>query len=814
MDQFELKRLTEEHNAALALSRTTSDAILHVALPGTITYANSAAKRIIGWNEHELFRKPLAELLPASLVKRIAAAARRFEKWPQRHTALSTVETRIRNACGRDVPIEFSAGFWTTDDVIHMGAIIRDVSERKRREASFQMLFEQSPVPMWIIDTGNLRFLATNDAVCELYGYSREEMLARSVLDVRLPEERQQAARILTSVQESYEPTTPWTHVKADGARIRVLTFARRIQYKGRLAIVVAVIDVTESERAANELKSTQIFLDAIIENIPSMLLVKTVKDGRIVLLNRAGERFLDQDRDAVIGKQTSELLPFAEIEKYLEADRRVQSGSRAVVVENHKISLPRGSRILRTQKVPVPDSNGDPLYILGVSEDVTERIEIEERNRYLSRHDVLTELPNRFAFQDLLDLELSIDADRSPGFSLHLLDLDRFKAINDSFGHLAGDALLRQVANRLLDIKGPNDIVARLGGDEFAIIGRSCASRDAIEHFATAVTASLSKPFDIDEQEVTVGCSIGIAFHPQDGREADALLKHADLALYAAKANGVGGFVLFDPKMEEKADRERRLRRDLIHALERHQLDVVYQPIVDARSKRPVDCEALLRWHHPELGPISPVEFIPIAESINLIGSIGCWVLRRACETAATWPRHVKVAVNLSVRQFARPNLITEVKRGLADSGLSADRLVLEITESVLLGDTEENLAVLKRLKDLGAHIALDDFGTGYSSLSYLQKFHFDRIKIDKSFITELDHSTNSLSIIRAIISLGKTFNADITAEGVETDSQYQILKREHCDHCQGYYFSKPIDAKTVGAWLAASEAKSDASV
>ncbi|RYG94274.1 MAG: GGDEF and EAL domain-containing protein, partial [Alphaproteobacteria bacterium] len=511
--------------------------------------------------------------------------------------------------------------------------------------------------------------------------------------------------------------------------------------------ILSAIIDVTERERASIELKSTRIFLNAIVESIPSMVFVKDVEDGRFVLINKAGENLLGLDRSEIIGKTDFDFFCEQDAQRFIAADQAVVAGEELVVIENEPVQTAKGVRSLRTQKVGVPDADGKQRYLLGVSEDVTERLAMEERNLHLSRHDILTELPNRLAFQDLLTRELEAAGNNGSSFALHLIDLDRFKAVNDSLGHHAGDELLRQVAARLLEVKQPDDIVARLGGDEFAIVQRGSPESMHVECLAKTVGSAFANAFVIDGQGVNVGCSIGISLYSKDGVTADALLKRADLALYTAKEAHCGGYSFFASLMEEKADRERLLREELRVALDNSQLRVVYQPIVDALTQRTVCCEALLRWNHPTLGSISPTEFIPAAEAAGLIPAIGRWVLYQACQQASHWPSTVKVAVNLSPLQFTGFNLAKDVAAALEMSGLTPDRLELEITESVFLRDSEDNIAILRQLKTLGVRIALDDFGTGYSSLSYLRSFAFDKIKIDRSFVTGLPSSVDSLS-------------------------------------------------------------------
>ncbi|MGA1834346.1 bifunctional diguanylate cyclase/phosphodiesterase [Rhizobium wenxiniae] len=804
MDQFELKRLTEAQKAALCLSRTIADGILNVTLPNRITHSNAAASKILGYDRQELLNLSLSDLIRAELSRKVEAASKRFAKSRREYASVGAVEATVKTKSGEEAPIEFSAGIWRSDGTLMMGIILRDIAERKRREASFQMLFERNPLPMWIIDAKSYAFVAINDAVCDLYGLPAETMLKRTLLDIRLPEDRASVSQFLTGIGDAYEASEPVTHMTFDGKQIRVLPYARRIQYGAKECILSAIIDVTERERASIELKSTRIFLNAIVESIPSMLFVKDVEDGRFVLINKAGEELLGLDRADIIGKTDFDFFSQEDAERFIAADQAVVAGEELVVIEKEPVPTPKGVRSLRTQKVGVPDASGKPRYLLGVSEDVTERLAMEEHNRHLSRHDILTGLPNRLAFQDLLASNLSTPNQSTSEFALHLIDLDRFKAVNDSLGHHAGDELLRQVATRLSVVKAECDTVARLGGDEFAVIHRSCGSAEQAKRFAQQIESAFAPPFLVDGQQIAMGCSIGVALYPNDGAHADALLKRADLALYAAKEANECSYAFFDPLLEKRADRERLLRDELRFALDKGQLHVVYQPIVDTRTHRTVCCEALLRWHHPELGSVSPVEFIPAAEAAGLIPAIGRWVLQQACSEAARWPSEVRVAVNLSPLQFTGFTLARDVASALSNSGLSPDRLELEITEGIFLRDSDDNIEILSQLKALGVRIALDDFGTGYSSLSYLRSFAFDKIKIDRAFITGLPTSADSLSIVRAVIGLGKSFRATITAEGVETSEQAETLANEGCDQCQGYMFSRPIEAKAVHIRLA----------
>jgi len=670
-------------------------------------------------------------------------------------------------------------------------------------EGVFDVLFEHSPIPMWVLDSSRLDFLAVNDAACTLYGYRREEFLQKNAFDLRLQIDSSTYLENVLNFSESGQVERSRMHRVASGDKIRVLTFSRRIIYKSVPSILVWSVDVTQREQSSVELQSTRIFLDAVVESIPSMVFVKDAQDGRFILLNKAGEELLGLSRHDLIGKTDFDLFDPKDAARFREADQAVVASGKLVTIENEPLVTPEGIRSLRTQKVGVPDVDGKPRYLLGISEDVTEKLRAEELSRYLALHDVLTDLPNRLSFHNTLDNHLIENEKNNSDFALLLLDLDFFKSVNDNLGHHAGDELLRQLAARLRSLVTDSDIVARLGGDEFGVLHCGLVDQASASELANDVIISLSEPFVVDGHSVTIGCSAGIAMKSLHGTSTDALMKRADLALYAAKASGKGRHVWFDFEMEEKADRQRIFRDELSHALGAGQLFIEYQPIIDTVGGRIVCCEALLRWRHPDRGLISPAEFIPVAEASGQIERIGRWVLEQACAVAATWPHDVGIAVNLSPQQFNGFNLALDVTRALARGRLSPDRLELEVTESVLLTDSLENLRILNELKQLGVRIALDDFGTGYSSLSYLRRFAFDKLKIDRSFITDLTSSPENLAIVRAIIGLGKSFGATVTAEGVETDPQFQCLLDEGCGQVQGYLTGRPMSEHAIAEIL-----------
>jgi diguanylate cyclase (GGDEF)-like protein/PAS domain S-box-containing protein len=553
---------------------------------------------------------------------------------------------------------------------------ISDVTALKRREASFRLLFDNNPMPMWVFDAETMRFLSVNDAAVQHYGYSRATFLRMKLQEIWPRDEWITHTQALQQVGDVYHSGRNWRHLKADGSEIQVLTFGRRVAFDGRDGYLVAMVDITERRKA-------------------------------------------------------------------------------------------------------------------------------EARIAYMAHHDGLTDLANRELYQDRLKQALEQSQPGNKRVAVLCIDLDLFKNVNDSFGHPIGDRLLRLVADRLRSQVRGNNLAARLGGDEFAIILAADVSPKEASDFADRLIKILSAGYDIDGVEVVIGASIGIALSPGDGDTSEELMRNADMALYQAKSEGGGVHHFFEREMDRQAQKRRDLELDLRRAFANGEFELHYQPLVDLAADRISGFESLLRWRHPEKGMISPADFIPVAEDIGLIVSLGEWVLREACTEAVKWPADVKVAVNLSPVQFRSRNLVQVVISALAHSGLSPTRLELEITESLFLAETEANLAILHQLRELGVSISMDDFGTGYSSLSYLRSFPFDKIKIDRSFVKDLAQRSDCVAIVRAISGLGRSLNITTTAEGVETTDQLDWLRAEGCNEVQGFLFSAAKPAAEVAQLL-----------
>jgi diguanylate cyclase len=521
------------------------------------------------------------------------------------------------------------------------------------------------------------------------------------------------------------------------------------------------------------------------------------VCDGEVIkTANRSLEKLAGLGAGALNGRRLSDLLPGLAVSALPEREER-----EAALAGADGQSVP--VRVLRSE-VPL----GSGLQTVLAVRDQRERLQTESRMRLLAYSDALTGLPNRAHFHDLLARHAASCGALDQPFAVFVLDLDRFKLVNDTLGHDLGDTLLRKTAQRLTAALGAHDVVARLGGDEFAVLQVAPAGPEAVQALAGRIIELVGRPFLIDGQLVNVGASVGAALAPADGVEPAILLRNADLALYKAKAEGKGTFRPFEPALSARVQARRNLEADLRRAIAVQEFELHYQPLVDARSGRITAAEALVRWRHPQRGLVSPADFIPLAEETGLIGPLGQWVLRTACAQAARWPSHIRVAVNLSPAQFRDLRLAETVKAALVAGGLAADRLELEITEGVLLADEERTLATLTRLRAAGVSISMDDFGTGYSSLSYLRRFPFDKIKVDQSFVRQLPGDPESAAIVRAIITMGTCLGMAITVEGVETAEQFAFTAGSGCDQVQGYHVSRPLPAAEFLSFVDAREA------
>jgi diguanylate cyclase (GGDEF)-like protein len=586
------------------------------------------------------------------------------------------------------------------------------------------------------------------------------------------------------------------------------------LQLNAAIAAVLTLIILGAMERilrteAKARLKAEQ--LQLTLENMSQGIMLVT-KDLQIPIINgRCGEllglpaEFIKKPPrfDQLVEYQTAHgkfrHAASSNGREFLDKPKEASETGNFAVCER---MMPNGT-VIEVRSGHLPDGSFVQTFT-----DITKRWEAEAHVARLASEDPLTGLPNRRVFRSTLDQMIrlaQLEGGNGPSsFAVLFLDLDRFKVINDTLGHRIGDMLLQEVAKRLKLSLRPTDILARLGGDEFAIVVPSFETRNTLEVLASGIIVAIGQPYEIDGYRIRSSVSIGIAIGPQDGQTVDDILMAADLALYSVKAGTRGSFKFYERTMNQELNDRRQIETDLREALERGELELHYQPVINLRRGRVSGFEALARWRHPAKGMVPPALFTPVAEDSGLILPLGEWALREACRTAVSWPEDLHIAVNLSPMQFTAPNLVSMLKDILEETGLAPQRLELEITERIFMENTENTVTTLRRLKELGVRISLDDFGTGYSSLSYLRSFPFDKIKIDRAFVSDLKGSSEHIVIVQAVVTIARALGMVTTAEGVETEDQQRFLEMLGCDEGQGYLFSPPVPVQGVADTLA----------
>jgi diguanylate cyclase (GGDEF)-like protein/PAS domain S-box-containing protein len=550
--------------------------------------------------------------------------------------------------------------------------------------------------------------------------------------------------------------------------------------------------DITERIKAERDLARTRVFLDVVVSNVPTPIVVKDARTLHYLLVNKAAEKFFGIDAADVVGKTALEVFEPAVGQDIQTRDLAMLKSGKEAFYDEHETMTPTGeARIVTTTRLPVAMDSDEPRYIISVLHDVTERKRDEARITYMSHHDAMTDLPNRVSFNECLNGMLDLARKDGASFAVLCLDIDRLKTINETFGSVTGDALLKQLAGRLQEAC-EGAFLARVGGDEFCVVSPTGQQPAVADALAARLREATATDFDVNGHLINISTTVGIALYPSDADDVTGLLANAEAALYRAKSDNRGGVLFFEPEMDKQLREKRALQHDLKQALHNDELELYYQPQADMAGNI-VGFEALVRWHHPRQGMVPPASFIPLAEESGLIMPLGPWILRAACREAASWPKPLRIAVNLSPVQFQHGELANQIHETLLETGLPSNRLEIEITEGVLIGDFSRAMATLRRIKNMGVRIAMDDFGTGYSSLSYLQSFPFDKIKIDQVFIANLLNSPQSAAIVRAVIGLGQGLQLPVIAEGVETKEQRDFLAKASCDGMQGYLIGRP---------------------
>jgi len=808
-DISDLRKAEQEHRRLAAIVRCSDDAIISCTPVGEIETWNAGAERIFGYSAEETIGKSLGILAPVDRANEHLQILERI----QRGQEVDDIEMIRVKKDGQQITIALSVSPITdaAGEVIGAAAIARDITDRKQAEdclrnseKQYRLLFDGSPIPMWVFDRSTLRFLAVNQATIQQYGFTEPEFLAMTIADIRPEENIPELMRDVAKRELGLQRAGVWKHRKKNGVTIDVEIVCHHLDFHGSEAMLVAAYDLTERKRAEEQLLFKTALLEAQTETTIEGILVVDESD-RIILANKQfglhfgvpGRLIIGRD-DRLVLKHVTDRVDdpdaFVERIKYLYTHPDEKS--------RDEFKLKNGKTFDR-YSAPLVDSNGRHRGRIWYFRDITDRINAEERIQFLAYYDALTGLPNRTLLKDRLLKALARARRKGDKVAILSLDLDRFKLVNDSLGHPIGDLLLKDVAERIKGCTREQDTVAKVNGDEFVVVLNGVKDEAEAAIAAARITEKLAGKFVVQGHSLSTSCSVGISMFPDHSEDCDTLVRYADQAMYRAKENGRNRFQFFKQDMNIRVMERLSLENDLRLALEREEFFLLYQPQMGIASGEVTGFEALIRWQHPKLGLVSPNEFIAIAENNGLILPIGEWVLRTACAQARKWHRDgllaVPVAVNVSAVQFRQEGFCQLIRRVLLETGLPPQFLELELTESLLLSNADVMFTVLQELKEMGLRLAIDDFGTGYSSLSYLKQFRVNKLKIDRSFIRDIAMHSDDAAITTAIISLAKSLNLKVIAEGVETEAQMSFLREHHCDEIQGYYFSKPITAVEV---------------
>jgi diguanylate cyclase (GGDEF)-like protein/PAS domain S-box-containing protein len=679
-------------------------------------------------------------------------------------------------------------------------------------EERFRVTFNQAAVGLAHVGPDG-RYLLVNRKLCDILGYSADELLRKTVWDVSHPQDRDAttAARRRLFAGEIDTFSLEKRYLRKDGRTVWVNLTVSHVRSASGVPKydVAAYEDITQRKSAEEALRSSESRNRAVVEIAAEGIIIHDAS-GRIVSANSSAMRILRKE-GGLVGKTPVDLefdairedgTPFPVEDRPVMVTLRTGKPQANVVMGHRK---PGGSITWLSMNVlPLGDPGGRmPGGVVVSVTDITERRGYEQKLTYLAQNDTLTGLPNRALLLDRLGQALTRAARRGTLVGVMLLDLDRFKEINDTLGHSAGDTVLKEVAVRIKHMLRDSDTVARLGGDEFCVVLEDCDGRDKVAIAAAKLGKVFNQPITAEGQEIFSAASIGLAVYPNDGSTIEDLIKHADIAMYDAKREGGNGYRFYSTKRHSKPTDQIGMGTALRHAIEHNELEVRYQPQIEIGSGRPVGVEALLHWHHPDLGVMPPSRFIHVAEETGLIVPIGEWVLKTACAEVKAWQQaglpQLNVAVNLSARQFRDSQLAAKVAGTLAVTGLSPRFLDLEITESVIMSETGHTINVLARLTDLGVRVSIDDFGTGYSSLAYLKRFPVHKLKIDRAFVRDIPEDRDDAAIVQAIITLAKAMELGVLAEGVETAEQLAFLAERKCDEYQGFHFSAALPPKEL---------------
>ena len=796
------------------LFENANDIIYVHDLDGNYLSMNRVAEEVLGYTSEEALSMNMtaiiapehAEVIKQKLQKKIMGDAQQ-----------TIYEVDCLKKDGTRATLEVNSSIITKDGVpVAVQGIARDITERKaseeavrRSEERYRDLYENANDLIYTHDLDGY-FTSLNRAGEIITGYTRDEALKMNIGEVVAPEFLE-AARTMTAKKIKGElPTTYELEIISKTGNRVTLELSTRLIVSDGLPVGVQGIarDITERRIAESSLHNAISLFASTFESTADGIVVMSL-DREIVACNRKFVEMWQIDPEIIGQKDSKQMV--AKVAGQLSQPNKFLEG----LDELYADPLKTESDVLDLKDGRVYERYSQPQYMEGKPvgrvccfRDITERNRAEEKLRYYALHDTLTDLPNRVQFMNELKHAVErADSNSFAKFAVLFLDLDRFKVINDSLGHAVGDKLLIAIAERLKSCVRPGDIVARLGGDEFTILLNRSGGTNEVVGIAERLQLKIAEPFKIDNYEVFTTASIGIIVSSDVHRQADDFLRDADAAMYRAKESGKARYEVFDREMHVRNMNLLRVETDLRHAVERNEFQVLYQPIVELTTGEVTEFEALIRWQHPKHGLISPDEFVGVAEETGLIIPIGKWILDESCRQIAKWQSKFKmplsISVNLSAKQLMHPNLVAQVQSILTETGLKPRQLKLEVTESTVMEHSEKSLKVLSDLDQLGIALSTDDFGTGYSSLSYLQRFPFERLKIDRSFIKIMDGDEKSRAIVKTILMLGDNLGIEVVAEGIETVAQLEKLRALGCTNGQGYLFSRPIDSDAAERFL-----------
>ncbi len=797
------------------VAETATDAIVTIDKHSTITYINAAGEKIFGYPVADMLGKSLTMLMPDYLRNVHKSSFHRYLTTGKKHTAWNSLELPGLHKEGHEIPLEISFGEFHQNGKHFFTGIVRDVTQRKQAEESQRWLatIVASSDDAIIGETLDGVILSWNQAAEQTYGYTAEEAVGSPVTLLAPPDRQQEPIEFLQRIRRGETVQNFETkRVCKDGTVIDVSLTVSPMKSPTGIIIGASTIarDISAQKRWERALKVSETRYRRLFESAKDGIFLLNQESGKVVDVNSSLVAMLGHPSSEFLGKPIWEAGPLRNIIASAAVFRELCTAEffrfDHVALEDkdgHRIDVE-----FISNAYPVDETlSAESKLIQCNIRDITERRRAEERIRHMAQHDVLTGLPNRMLFKDRVTHAISQAHRNRKQVAVLFVDLDHFKDTNDSLGHDVGDRLLRAIARRLQSCLREDDSVARLGGDEFVMcLAELSGSNDAIL-IADKILDALRRPLMVDQHELHVGGSIGISLYPDNGDDAEALMRTADTAMYHAKEKGRDNYQFFVPRLNEAAQRRLTIANHLHRAMDRNEFVLHYQPQLDLKSGQIFSAEALIRWQQSDIGLVPPGEFIKVAEETGLIVPLGEWVLRQACEQLKRWRSmgypNLRITVNLSPHQLRRPGFSELAARVLQETGLPPDALEMELTESILMMYSAENITALGRLARMGVRLAVDDFGTGYSSLAYLQRFPIDVLKIDQSFVSGIGQDPNDTAIVSAIIAMADSLQLKVVAEGVETSDQVDFLRTRGCFAAQGFYYSKAVSARVFSDLL-----------